>query len=234
MRSKAVRATCLGWRFSTSSTGTRSTRSSATTFWNTGVSRMPSRIHSPIPTMMMLRKNGMRQPQYQELVAGQPAEHQHREIGEKQPRRRAELRPRRDKPAILVGSRPFHRQQHRAAPFAADPDSLDQADDGQQNGAPDADAGVGRHETNRKGGEPGHQQGRDQGRLAADPVALMTEYRSTDRPPDKTDEENAERLQAPRSTASSAGNRACRRPARSPCRKAENRTTRSSCRPCWR
>ncbi len=63
IRSKALNKTRLGWRFSTSSTGTRSTRSSAMTFWNTGVSRMPSRIHKPIPTMMMLMKNGMRQPQ---------------------------------------------------------------------------------------------------------------------------------------------------------------------------
>jgi hypothetical protein len=29
----------------------------------TGVSKMPRRIYSPIPTMMMLRKNGMRHPQ---------------------------------------------------------------------------------------------------------------------------------------------------------------------------
>ena len=54
---------CFGCRFSTSSTGTRSVRSSSRIFWNTGVSMMPSRIHSPTPTMTALRKNGMRQPQ---------------------------------------------------------------------------------------------------------------------------------------------------------------------------
>ncbi len=37
-------------------------RSSAITFWKTGVSRMPSRIHNPTPTMTMLIRNGMRQP----------------------------------------------------------------------------------------------------------------------------------------------------------------------------
>lgn len=37
-------------------------RSSSITFLKTGVSRMPSRIHSPTATMMALRKNGMRQP----------------------------------------------------------------------------------------------------------------------------------------------------------------------------
>ena len=62
-RSSADRITCLGCRLSTSSTGTRSTRSSATTFWKTGVSLMPSRIHMPIATMTMLSRNGMRQPQ---------------------------------------------------------------------------------------------------------------------------------------------------------------------------
>ena len=32
-------------------------------FWNTGVSRMPSRIHRPIPTRMIDSANGTRQPQ---------------------------------------------------------------------------------------------------------------------------------------------------------------------------
>ena len=55
--------TCFGWRLSTSNTGARSMRSSSSTFWKTGVSRMPSRIHRPTPTMTMLIRNGMRQPQ---------------------------------------------------------------------------------------------------------------------------------------------------------------------------
>ncbi len=55
--------------------------------------------------------------------------------------------------------------------------------------------GVGRNETDGSRGEAGHQQGRDQGRLATDAVAPMAEDRRPDRPPDKADEENGERLE---------------------------------------
>src|SRR5437660_8842307 len=65
----------------------------------------------------------------QELVTGPPTEEQHRQICQEQSGRPAELRPGGEKAAIFVGSRPFHRQQYRAAPFAADPDPLDKAYD---------------------------------------------------------------------------------------------------------
>jgi hypothetical protein len=63
MRSSADRQTSFGCFLSTSTMGAFSTLSSATSFWNTGVSRMPSRIHIPIPTSTMLSANGTRQPQ---------------------------------------------------------------------------------------------------------------------------------------------------------------------------
>ena len=53
---------------------------------------------------------------------------------------------------------------------------------------------VGRHETDGHCGNTGHQQGRDQGRLASDAVAPMAEYRRPDRPTEKADEDG-ERLQ---------------------------------------
>ena len=43
------------------------------------------------------------------------------------------------KPRCWVGPRPLHREQHRAAPLAADADALDEADDRQDDGAPDSD-----------------------------------------------------------------------------------------------
>ena len=96
---------------------------------------------------------------------------------------------------MLVGARPFHREQHRAAPFAADADTLDQADDGQDHSAPDADLLVARDEANGKRRKAGHQQCRDQRRLATYPVAEMAEDRGADRSADKTDEVDGERLQ---------------------------------------
>src|SRR6202022_1771720 len=131
----------------------------------------------------------------QKLVTGKPAEDQHRQIGQEEPGRRPELRPGGDETAIAVSSRPFHRQQHRAPPFAADPDPLDQANDRQQHGTPDADALVGRHEAHGYGGEAGHQQCRDQGCLAADPVAPGAEYRRPGGPAQKPDEKDGERLE---------------------------------------
>src|SRR6516162_11562768 len=106
-------------------------RSSSITFWKTGVSRIPSRIHNPTPTMTMLIRNGMRQPHTRNWSPRKPAEDQHGQISQEEPGRRPELRPGGDKAAMLVGSRPFHRQKHRTSPFAADPDALDQANAGQ-------------------------------------------------------------------------------------------------------
>ena len=95
-------------------------------------------------------------PPHQELVPGQPAERQNRQIGQKEPGGRAELRPGCDKTAMFGCSRPFHCQQYRASPLAADTDPLDQANERQQYRAPDADARVGRDETHRNGGNTRH------------------------------------------------------------------------------
>ena len=45
---------------------------------------------------------------------------QHRQIGEQQSARGRQLRPGANEAAMRIGARPFHRQEHRAAPFAAD------------------------------------------------------------------------------------------------------------------
>ena len=143
----------------------------------------------------MLRKNGMRQPQARNSLAGDLAERQHREVGEEQPGGHAELRPRGDEAAIGIALGPFHGQQHRAAPLAADPDALDEAQDGQQDRTPDSDLVVGRNERDREGRDAHQQQGRDQRRLAADAIAVVAEDRGADRPRDEPDRVDAERLQ---------------------------------------
>ena len=104
----------------------------------------------------------------------------------------AELRPGRDQAALAVGARPFHRQQHRAAPFAADADALQRPQDRQEHCAPDADRRVGRHKRDQEGRNAHAQQRRDQRRLAADAIAVMAEDRRADRPADEADEIGAE------------------------------------------
>src|SRR5215467_741432 len=62
----------------------------------------------------------------EELITGNRTEHEDRDIGDEQARRRAPLRPRGYKPAMRVGLGPLHRHQGGAAPFAANADPLDE------------------------------------------------------------------------------------------------------------
>jgi hypothetical protein len=80
---------------------------------------------------------------------------------------------------------PLHREQDRTAPFAANPGALDEAQDDQQDGAPDANRRIGRDETDEEGGDAHQQQRGDQGRLAADAVAVVAEDGRPDRPGDE-------------------------------------------------
>ena len=176
----------------------------------------------------------MRHPQSRNWLPAICAERQRRQIRQEQPGRHAELRPRGNKAAMMVGSRPLHRQQHRAAPLAADPDTLDEAQDRQDDRTPDADLRVGRDERHQKGRDAHQQQRRDQRRLAPDAVAVVTEDRRSDRAGDKADRVDAEGLQRPDQRIGfrkvqlgedQPGDRAVQE---------RNHTTRSWCRSCWR
>ena len=61
-----------------------------------------------------------------------------------------------------IGLRPLHGHQDRAAPFAADADALNEAQQRQYNRAPNADRRVGRHEGDGEGREPHDDERRDQ------------------------------------------------------------------------
>src|SRR6516162_9866896 len=96
---------------------------------------------------------------------------------------------------MLVGARPLHRQQHRATPFAADANTLDEADDRQDDRTPDSDRLIGGDEANRRSGKTGQKQGGYERGLAADAVAKVAEDRRTNRPCDETDRIDGERFQ---------------------------------------
>src|SRR5579883_2604790 len=134
-------------------------------------------------------------PPAQKRRARQSAAGQDRKIGQKETGRPAPLRPRGEQSAVLVRSGPLHRQQHRPAPFAADPDPLDETQCNQCDRAPDADRLVGRHAADQKSRQAGQQQRRNQRRLAADAVAVMAEDRSPDRPRGEADGKYGEGLQ---------------------------------------
>src|ERR1700751_3288166 len=65
------------------------------------------------------------------------------------------------KPRCLLVRAHSIAQQDRAAPFAADPNALDEANGGQDDGAPDAYGLIGRNKTDGEGRNPGQEQGCD-------------------------------------------------------------------------
>ena len=132
-----------------------------------------------------------------EIGAGPGAEREDHEVRQEQAARHAELRPGGDQAAAAMGARPLHRDQHRAAPFAADADALEHAQDGQDDGAPDADGVVARHQGDQERRDAHQQKRRDQRRLAADAVAVMAEDCRADRAADKADEVGAECRERP-------------------------------------
>jgi hypothetical protein len=96
--------------------------------------------------------------------------------------------------AIVIGARPFHREQYGAAPFSAHADALDEAQDGEKDGAPNADAFVCGHQGDRESGKAHEHQGRNQGGLAPDAIAVMAENCSSHGPRHEADRVDAERL----------------------------------------
>ncbi|KAG1244112.1 hypothetical protein G6F65_021991 [Rhizopus arrhizus] len=64
---------------------------------------------------------------------------------------------------------------HRAAPFAAQADALEHAQQQQQDGRPDADAVVGGHQTDQECGHAHDHQRHHQHAFPADAVAEMAE-----------------------------------------------------------
>src|SRR6266550_2434089 len=107
-------------------------------------------------------------------------------VRQHQPDGDTELRPAGPETALTTMS-PLHRHQHRAAPFAADADPLDETQDDEEESAPDANRRIGRDEADEEGGDAHQQQRGDQCRLAADAVAVVAEDRRPDRPGNKPD-----------------------------------------------
>ena len=148
------------------------------------------------------RRTGCASPRWRNRSPDQALKARIARLDRNRPDGHAELRPRRDQAAAAVAARPLHRDQHRAAPFAADADALEHAQHGQDDRAPDADRCVGRHEGDQEGGDAHQHQRGDQRRLAADAVAVVAEDRGADRPADEADEVGAERASVPVSGSS--------------------------------
>jgi hypothetical protein len=90
---------------------------------------------------------------------------------------------------------PLHRHQHRAAPLAAHSDALHDPEEREQDRRRDTDAGVAREHPHERRRDAHEGQRRDQGALAAEPVAVMAEDRRADRSSGEPDELGGEREQ---------------------------------------
>ena len=98
-------------------------------------------------------------------------------------------------PGAPVGRRVFGGEQRRAAPLAAEPDTLSQAQQAEQPGRREPDRGIARKHADQRRGQAHHDQRGDQRRLAADAVAEMAEQHRADRPREERDAEGEERVE---------------------------------------
>ncbi len=131
-------------------------------------------------------------PVEERFVVGECRHDRQRAVGKHHPRRRSELRKAcREAARLRVG--PFRGHQHRAAPLAADRQTLEDAADGQQDPAPDADRLVRRDQADAHGRRPHHDHREDKQLLPADTVSEVTEDGRADWPRGKADEERRER-----------------------------------------
>ncbi|GAA3142605.1 hypothetical protein GCM10020001_076880 [Nonomuraea salmonea] len=87
---------------------------------------------------------------------------------------------------------PFGGEEHGSAPFAADADALEQAQQREQDAAPDADLLVRGHEPDEGGGHAHGDEGGDERGLAADAVAVVAEDGGADGPGGEPAEVGAE------------------------------------------
>lgn len=105
-----------------------------------------------------------------ELRVGQRRrQRQHRPVGEQEVHRRPDLREARPQGAP-PGRRVLRRQQHRPAPFTAEPEPLQEAQHEQQQGSGHADRVIRRHAADRDRRGAGQQQGDDEDGSSSVPV----------------------------------------------------------------
>ena len=98
-------------------------------------------------------------------------------------------------PGLFAGGRVFGRQQHGAAPLAAQSHPLSYSAERQQSGGRHADGCVRRQQTDAHGGNAHGEQCRDQSGLASDAIAEMAEQRRPDRTREKCEGKGGQRLQ---------------------------------------
>jgi hypothetical protein len=125
-----------------------------------------SRTHRPTATSSAESRNGTRQPHAEIGVAHRQAQDQEQAIGAESPPARPIAARSQSAPSSWRGV--FHRQQRRAAPFAAKAEALTETADAQQDRRQNARLRVRRQERHRQRRGAHQQQRGHQRRLAPD------------------------------------------------------------------
>jgi hypothetical protein len=132
-----------------------------------------------------------------EIGFGQFAGERERQCRQHQSDRKSDLHEARIKTAS-IGRRVLKHHQRGAAPFAAEPDTLDDTQHDQQDRRQHPDRRVGRQQPDAKGAQAHDEQCHNQHGFAAEPIAEMTEQCAAERPRQKADGVTAECRQCTR------------------------------------
>src|SRR4029077_19857212 len=89
-------------------------------------------------------------------------------------------------------ARPLHRQENRTSPLPTDANTLNHTHEGQDDGTPNANRGIGRHKGNQESRNPHAQQRGDQGGLPANAIPIVAKYRGSNGAIGEADEIGAE------------------------------------------
>jgi len=142
----------------------------------------------PTATSTALIRKAMRQPQEKKVVLRQVRQQVDHARSQQQPGRNADLWPASVK-TTLPSRRVLDGHQHGAAPFTADANALEDAEQQQQDRRPNARAGVGRQQADQECGDTHDQERENEYRFATDTVPIVAEDDAPDRTREKTDEE---------------------------------------------
>jgi len=131
-------------------------------------------------------------PRQERIVGGNRIRQRQYAVGQQQSDRDAHLRPA-GVEAASAGVPRFQRHQDGPAPLTAQAQALQEAQHHQQHRRPDADRGIRRQQPDEHRRDAHQQQGGDQDVLPTDPIAVVAEYHTAQRPGDESDGVGGER-----------------------------------------
>ncbi len=154
-----------------------------------GFSEFESRIQADEHQHGANQKRNAPAPGHELFVAEQQSQQQKQTVGHEKADGGPKLGKHAEQTAAVLG-RVFCGEQRRAAPFAAEPQPLADAQNDQQPRSQLADVVITGQQADERGAHAHREQRGDQGGLAAESIAEMSEQKGADRPRQKRDAES--------------------------------------------